>query len=69
MYYQHTISYQKLVINNPHCAAAPSAHKHSQFYCVKQSQLCCVKLSRATPKGRELVCEYQTPGLPVGALS
>ena len=23
MYYQHTISYQKLVINNPHCAARP----------------------------------------------
>ena len=25
--------------------------------------------SRATPKGRELVCEYRTAGLPVGALS
>ena len=54
-------------------AGAPSAHKHSQFYCVKQSQLCCVKIiaillrrqSRATPQGRELVCEYRTAGLPV----
>ena len=33
------------------CAAAPSAHQHSQFYCVKQP--------RATPTGRELVCEYR----------
>ena len=27
------------------------------------------KILRATPKGRELVCEYRTAGLPVGALS
>ena len=33
--------------------------KQSQFYCVKQSQFYCVKYSRATPCGRELVCEYR----------
>ena len=42
-----------------------SCIKQSQFYCVKQSQFYCVKYSRATPTGRELVCEYKTAGLPV----
>ena len=54
-------------------AWAPKAHKqsqlccvkHSRLCCVKQSQFCCVKYSRATPCGRELVCEYRTAGLPV----
>src|SRR5574344_470429 len=37
--------------SQPSRSAAPSAHK--------QSQLCCVGNSRATPQGRELVCEYR----------
>ena len=41
--------------SQPSCAAAPSAHK--------QSRLCCVGNSRATPQGRELACEYR-PGRP-----
>ena len=44
-------------------AWAPKAHKQSQLCCLKKSQFCCVKYSRATPQGRELVCEYR-PGRP-----
>ena len=44
-------------------AWAPKAHKQSQLCCLKKSQFCCVKYSRATPCGRELVCEYR-PGRP-----
>ena len=41
-------------------AGAPSAHKHSQFYCVKQSQLCCVD-NHGQPRRGVSLCARSGP--------
>ena len=42
-------------------AGAPSAHKQSQFYCVKQSQLCCVKLHEQPFRARACLLVQARP--------
>ena len=41
--------------------AAPTAHKQSQFYCVKQSQLCCVDNHEQPRRGVSLFASTEQP--------
>ena len=43
------------------CAAAPSAHKQSQFYCVKQSQFYCVDNHEQPRRGVRLFASTKQP--------
>ena len=54
---------------NPRCAAAPKAHKQSQFYCVKQSQLCCVRNHEQPRRGVSLLASTEQPVYRLSPLS
>ena len=58
------VSSQSIIINKSSYTSRSRALGASTLaHCVKHSQFYCVKYSRATPTGRELVCEYR-PGRP-----
>ena len=48
--------------------AAPSAHKQSQFYCVKQSQLCCVDNHEQPRRGVSLFASTGPAGQALSPL-